>query len=926
MDLMILLGVLAVPVLLFLALRSHVKLGARIDAMERELAQLRAAAVSRSTNNEPSPFTQAPAARRDATPTLPAAAARTTASANVLPEAARTVQPASGPPASATRDSARLDQAAARQQARPASDTAPRPDFSERAGHAVKGWFTTGNVPVKVGMLVLLAGVAALLKYASDQGWLHAPIELRLTGIAAAALGALVFGWLQRSTRREFALALQGGAIGVLLLTVFAAAKLYALIPLSAAFALSIVLVAGLGLLAALQDALALAVLGLLAGFLAPIWLAGGNGSHVVLFGWYALLNAAIFAIAWVRAWTLLNLLGFVFTWGIGSAWGVLDYRADRFWSTEPFLLLFFAFYLLLPILHARRRLDAAAARIDGWLLFGTPLAAFTLQAALLLTRDLDASRLQLTWCALALAAIYAALASALQRAALPDRHAGRYQALVPAYALLAVGFATLAVPLAFSARVTASVFALEGAALLWLGLRQHRRLAQWAGLALQLAAAVAFRLGVGNLGGYLLGNEAAGVPVDAHLITNATFMGALVIAAAGFASAWALHAAGNWRWAIGAYLWALLWWVGNAVHEIDRFVTGTAQPDALLAFAALTGWLAAEVLRRRLAAALAWTTLVAMAVAIPLAFAQSRLHQQPFGGAGVWAWAWFLLLGVRSLLCLAAGMRHGNADARTLQSASWTQVVWWLVWPTALMLAGTHVASRFVLGSGWHWTIALLPWLAVALLALQRWAWLAWPLGARFDVRRLPFSCICFGVLALGWIAALGSSGASAPLPWAALLNPLDLLQLAVLAAAARWLWSAHVPTALRRMRTVGLAAAGFLLVTAIALRAVHHWGGIRWNIDLFDHSLTQASLTIVWSIIGVAAWIAGSRRGQRALWLAGAVLMGIVLAKLVLVDRGHLGNLLGIGSFIAFGLLCTLVGYIAPAPPRRLAADVAV
>ena len=47
---------------------------------------------------------------------------------------------------------------------------------------------------------------------------------------------------------------------------------------------------------------------------------------------------------------------------------------------------------------------------------------------------------------------------------------------------------------------------------------------------------------------------------------------------------------------------------------------------------------------------------------------------------------------------------------------------------------------------------------------------------------------------------------------------------------------------------------------------------------------------------------------------------LMGVVLVKLVSVDRQHLGNLLGIGSFIAYGLLCTVVGYLAPAPPRRI------
>ena len=74
-----------------------------------------------------------------------------------------------------------------------------------------------------------------------------------------------------------------------------------------------------------------------------------------------------------------------------------------------------------------------------------------------------------------------------------------------------------------------------------------------------------------------------------------------------------------------------------------------------------------------------------------------------------------------------------------------------------------------------------------------------------------------------------------------------------------------------------------------------------------------------MVWSILGVAGWVIGSRRGNRPLWLASAVLMAVVLAKLLLIDRQHLGNLFGIASFMAYGLLCTLVGYLAPAPPRE-------
>src|SRR5690606_40832231 len=119
---------------------------------------------------------------------------------------------------------------------------------------------------------------------------------------------------------------------------------------------------------------------------------------------------------------------------------------------------------------YARRRPPGRRDLVDGCLLFGTPLIAFSLQAALL-----DGERMPLAFCALALAAVYAALAWALRRR-------DGYAVLAQAHALLAVGFATLSVPLALSARATACVFALEGAALAWLGLKQQRLLPQLAG------------------------------------------------------------------------------------------------------------------------------------------------------------------------------------------------------------------------------------------------------------------------------------------------------------------------------------------------------------------------------------------------------------------------------------------------------------
>ncbi|MBT2766773.1 DUF2339 domain-containing protein [Stenotrophomonas sp. ISL-67] len=759
------------------------------------------------------------------------------------------------------------------------------PDIGERIVGTIKRWFTEGNVPVKIGMLVLLAGVAALLKYASDQGWLNAPIELRLAAIAAGALAGLVFGWVQRERRRMFALALQGGAIGILLLTIFAAFKRYELIDPGIAFALSIVLIAGMGVLAVVQNSRTLAVLGILAGFMAPIWLSTGSGNHVALFSYYAVLNAAIFAIAWWRPWRVLNLLGFVFTFGIGTVWGVLQYNADKFASTEPFLLLFFAFYLLIPILYARRQPAEKRDLVDGSLVFGTPLIAFSLQAGML-----HDDRLVLALCALGLAALYAGLAWALIRRR-------RYAALGQSHAVLAVGFATLAVPLALSARATASVFALEGAALVWLGLRQQRWLPQVAGALLQMGAAFGFVVGAD----YWLH--------DATAIANPTFMSGLLLALAGFASAFSYRRAGRDAPAIVYYLWGLLWWLGGNTHEIARFLADDQVVHGLLVLAGVTGWVAAEVHRRHQARALVLTTLGMLLCAFPLALWQTGLHGQPFAGYGALAWGAFALLGLRSLWCLRGGQGRAAVAA---------QFIWWLLWPMVLSLTASWLADHFALAQGWALAATLLPWLAVAAIALQRWRWLTLPLGERFDVARQALQCTLFAVLGLAWCGFLFAPGPALPLPWVPLFNPLELAQLAVLALLARWWWRGPAPQALRARRVPLLALAGFIALTSITLHAVHHWGGVPWNGRLWSSTLAQTSLTVVWSVLGVISWVWGSRRGQRALWLVGAVLMGVVLAKLVLIDRQHLGNLLGISSFIAYGLLCTVVGYLAPAPPR--------
>ena len=257
----------------------------------------------------------------------------------------------------------------------------PRPPRVPREPSFIWRWFMGGNTLVRVGVVILFFGVAFLLKYAYEHT--HVPIELRLTGVAITAIVLLFIGWRLRLKRPGYALAMQGGGIGVLYLTVFAAFRLYQVLPPEAALVLLFLIASLSAALAVMQDAQSLAALGASGGFLAPILASTGTGSHVMLFSYYVILNVGLLGIAWFKAWRPLNVLGFLFTFGIGTLWGARFYRPELFASTEPFLVIFFLLYLAIPILFARRRATELKNYVDGTLVFGTPLVAFGLQTQL---------------------------------------------------------------------------------------------------------------------------------------------------------------------------------------------------------------------------------------------------------------------------------------------------------------------------------------------------------------------------------------------------------------------------------------------------------------------------------------------------------------------------------------------------------------
>ncbi len=88
------------------------------------------------------------------------------------------------------------------------------------------------------------------------------------------------------------------------------------------------------------------------------------------LSSYYLLLNGGVLAIAWFRSWRILNLVGFGFTFVIGSLWGYQFYRPEFFASTEPFLVAFFFFIpQLLCCLHYGSHRTLRALSMEPWYL-----------------------------------------------------------------------------------------------------------------------------------------------------------------------------------------------------------------------------------------------------------------------------------------------------------------------------------------------------------------------------------------------------------------------------------------------------------------------------------------------------------------------------------------------------------------------------
>lgn len=162
-----------------------------------------------------------------------------------------------------------------------------------------------GRLLIWVGGVALVVAAVFLIRYSIDLGLITPVMRM----VAAALFGAMLLAlgeWAHVAPRladdRRVSQALVGAGLAVLYATVYGSYYLYGFIGINAASVLMLAVTAA-ALAQSLRHGPGTAALGLIGGFLTP-WLVGDphTGALPLLF-YLALLDAAVFAIAWVRKW-----------------------------------------------------------------------------------------------------------------------------------------------------------------------------------------------------------------------------------------------------------------------------------------------------------------------------------------------------------------------------------------------------------------------------------------------------------------------------------------------------------------------------------------------------------------------------------------------------------------------------------------------
>lgn len=179
--------------------------------------------------------------------------------------------------------------------------------------------FIGENLINKIGISVLVLGIAFFVKYAIDKEWINEVGRI----IIGLACGSILIGIAHRmrNNYRSFSSVLVGGGITVFYFTIAFAFHQYHLLSQLSTFIVMVVITSFAVLLSVLYNRLELAILATIGGFITPFLVSSGSNNYLSLFSYLGILNTGLIALAYYKRWIPINFIAFLFTVVIYSGW-----------------------------------------------------------------------------------------------------------------------------------------------------------------------------------------------------------------------------------------------------------------------------------------------------------------------------------------------------------------------------------------------------------------------------------------------------------------------------------------------------------------------------------------------------------------------------------------------------------------------------
>lgn len=196
----------------------------------------------------------------------------------------------------------------------------------------------------RIGVVTLIIGVAFFFKYAIDNQWVGETGRVALGVLAGLAVlaGAEVFF---RRAQAVFAQGISALGVSILYLSFYASYGFYHLIPQVVAFLLMVLVTTTAGALALRYNAMPIAVLSMIGGYLTPLLLSSGHDAPWFFFGYLLLIDSGTFWISRLRRWWALQAIALAATAALYAIWWSTSFRTEKQLVATVAALAFYALF-----------------------------------------------------------------------------------------------------------------------------------------------------------------------------------------------------------------------------------------------------------------------------------------------------------------------------------------------------------------------------------------------------------------------------------------------------------------------------------------------------------------------------------------------------------------------------------------------------